>query len=133
MHPPGGLAGTATWLRAVVAVVMGAHGLVHLMGVALAWRLAEPGELTYADLSVEPGSAAGLGLGGVWLAACLGLAGAAVLLLLRRDAWWWTAAGGVGLSLVVTLLEVRTAPVGLAVSLLLAVLLLVDRLRWRRA
>jgi len=41
------------------AVVIAAHGLVHLVGVALLWKLGEPGQLRYADAESAPGSTAG--------------------------------------------------------------------------
>jgi hypothetical protein len=41
-HSPAGLA-------VAVAVVIAAHGLVHLMDVALLWKLGRPGQLRYAD------------------------------------------------------------------------------------
>lgn len=40
------------------AVVIAAHGLIHLMGMALLWKLGEPGGLRYADAMLVPGSAA---------------------------------------------------------------------------
>jgi hypothetical protein len=41
------------------AVVIAAHGLAHLMGVALLWKLGEPGKLRYADVVPAAGSTAG--------------------------------------------------------------------------
>jgi hypothetical protein len=44
--------GHRVWARMAVlaaAVVIAAHGLVHLMGVSLLWKLGEPGQLRYAD------------------------------------------------------------------------------------
>ncbi len=62
------------WARLAViaaAVVMAAHGLVRLMGVALLWKLGEPGGLRYADAVPAPGSAAGYVVGGLWLVAAV--------------------------------------------------------------
>ena len=78
------------WARAAViaaAVVIAAHGLVHLMGVALLWKLGEPGQLRYADADPAPGSAAGYLMGGLWLAAAVLFVIAAVLLVARRASW----------------------------------------------
>jgi hypothetical protein len=78
------------WVRATVvaaAVVIAAHGLLHLMGVALLWKLGEPGQLRYADADPAPGSAAGYLMGGLWLAAAVLFVIAAVLLATRRASW----------------------------------------------
>jgi hypothetical protein len=37
-----------------VGVVLIAHGLIHLMGTALQWRIGEVGDLRYADAAVRP-------------------------------------------------------------------------------
>ena len=78
------------WVRAAVvaaAVVIAAHGLVHLMGVALLWKLGEPGQLRYADADPAPGSAAGYLMGGLWLAAAVLFVIAAVLLAAKQASW----------------------------------------------
>ena len=74
-HP--GLARAAT---IAAAVVMAAHGLVHLMGVSLLWQLGEPGQLRYADAVPAPGSAAAYVAGGLWLVAAVLFVAAAVRL-----------------------------------------------------
>ena len=48
------------WARLAViaaAVVIAAHGLIHLMGVALLWKVGEPGGLRYADAVPATGGA----------------------------------------------------------------------------
>src|SRR5215831_13250704 len=75
------------WVRVAVvagALVIAAHGLVHLMGVALLWKLAEPGQLRYADAEPAPGSTAGYLVGSLWLAVALLFVIAAFLLAARR-------------------------------------------------
>ena len=55
---------------AVIAagVVIAALGLVHLLGVALLWKLGQPGQLRYADAVPAPGQAvAGLVVDGLAL------------------------------------------------------------------
>ena len=78
------------WVRIAVvaaAVVIAAHGLVHVMGVALLWKLGEPGQLRYADADPAPGSAAGYLMGGLWLAAAVLFVIAAVLLAAKQASW----------------------------------------------
>lgn len=57
------------WLMGPFALLLLLHGLVHLMGVALTWKLGEPGALRYEDVTLEPGSLPALALGVGWLVA----------------------------------------------------------------
>jgi hypothetical protein len=111
-------------LLAPLAIVLAAHGLVHLMGVSLLWRLGEPGELSYADAVPDPGTALGYLVGAVWLLAAAVLVAAAVLLLGSRSAWRRTALSGAVLSSAVIALNPEPAVAGLVVNglVLLAVL-----------
>ena len=68
---------------AAVALIA-VHGLVHLMGVSLLWKLGEPGQLRYADAVPEPGTAAAYLVGGLWLAAAVLFVAAGVLLAAGR-------------------------------------------------
>ena len=89
------------WVRAAVVagtVVIAAHGLVHLMGVALLWKLGEPGQLRYADAEPAPGSTAGYLVGSLWLAAALLFVIAAMLLAARRASWRVVALAAVAVS-----------------------------------
>jgi hypothetical protein len=75
--------GHRAWARVAViatALVIAAHGLVHLMGVSLLWKLGEPGQLRYADAVPVPGTVAGYLAGGLWLVAAVLFVTAAVLL-----------------------------------------------------
>ena len=74
-------------LRTLAASILVIHGLVHLMGVALLWRWAEPGELRYGDVRPEAGSTAAMVLGGGWLIALLLFLVTAALLATGRPAW----------------------------------------------
>jgi hypothetical protein len=78
--------------------VIAAHGLVHLMGVALQWKLGEPGRLRYADAVPAPGSTAGYLVGGLWLAAAAAFVVAAVLLAAGRASWRVVALAAVAVS-----------------------------------
>ncbi len=58
------------WARLAViaaAVLIAAHGLIHLMGVALLWKLGQVGQLRYATAVPAPGSTAAYLVGGMWL------------------------------------------------------------------
>jgi hypothetical protein len=116
-----------------VAVLIAAHGLVHLMGVSLLWKLGEPGQLRYADAVPEPGTAAAYLVGGLWLAAAVLFVAAAVLLAAGRAAWRMTALAGVVVSVPVIGLAPGQAVAGLAVDGLVLVLVAASWLRTRRA
>ena len=67
------------------------------MGVALLWKLSEPGELSYADAVPQPGTVPGYLVGVGWLLAGTLLAVAAVLLVTHRR-WRVVAVVGAVLS-----------------------------------
>lgn len=94
-------------VHGVGGVVLAAHGLVHLMGA---------GQLRYADADPAPGSAAGVAVGMVWLAAALLFLLAAVLLVRRRPEWRSAAVLGVVASVPVLLPVAATAGAGLVVD-----------------
>jgi len=81
---------------AAAAVVIAAHGLIHLMGVALLWKLGEVGQLRYATAVPAPGSTAGYLAGGLWLVAAVLFVTAAALLAAGRAGWHLTALPGCG-------------------------------------
>jgi hypothetical protein len=122
------------WARAAAvtaAVVIAAHGLVHLMGVSLLWKLGEPGQLRYADAVPAPGSAAAYVVGGLWLVAAVLFVTAAVLLAAGRPAWRFTALAGVAMSVPVIGLAPGQAVAGLVVDGLVLLLVAVSWLRAR--
>ncbi len=126
--------GHRAWVRAAViatAVVIAAHGLVHLMGVSLLWKLGEPGQLRYADAVPAPGTAAGELAGGLWLLAAVLFVAAAVLLVAGRAAWRLAALAGVAVSVPVIGLAPGQAIAGLVVDGLIVALVTVSWLRSR--
>ncbi len=113
------------------AVVIAAHGLVHLMGVSLLWKLGEPGQLRYADAVPAPGTVAAELAGGLWLLAAVLFVAAAILLVAGRAAWRLAALAGVAVSVPVIGLVPGQAVAGLAVDGLILVLVVVSWLRAR--
>ena len=61
-------------------MVIGVHGLLHLMGVALLWKPGQPGQLRYAGAVPAPGSPGEYLVGGPWLVVALLFVAAASLL-----------------------------------------------------
>ncbi len=123
------------WARLAViaaAVVIAAHGLVHLMGVALLWKLGQPGQLRYADAAPAAGSAGAYVVGGLWLVAVVLFVTAAVLLVAGLAAWRVTALAGVLISVPVIGLAPGQAVAGLVVDGLVLLLVAVSWLRARK-
>jgi hypothetical protein len=126
--------GRSAWAWAAVlaaALVLAGHGLVHLMGVALLWKLGEPGPLRYSDAAPAPGSTAGYLVGGLWLAATVLFVLAAALLVARRAEWRLAALAGVIISVPVIGLAPGKAVAGLVVDGLVLLLIAVSWLRAR--
>jgi hypothetical protein len=111
------------------AVVIAAHGLIHLMGMALLWKLGQPAGLRYADAVPAPGSAAAYLVGGLWLAAAMLFVTAEVLLVAGRATWRMTALAAVVVSLPAIGLAPGPAVAGLVVDGLILALLAVSWLR----
>lgn len=123
----------AGWARpaaVAAAVVIATHGLVHLMGVALLWKLGEPGALRYADAVPAAGSTAAFVVGALWLVAAALFVAAAVLLATGR-AWRLCALAAVVVSAPVIGLAPGQAVAGLVVDGLVLVLVIVSWLRAR--
>src|SRR5690349_2690213 len=118
--------GWARLAAIAAAVVIAGHGLVHLMGVALLWKLGQPGQLRYADAVPAAGSTGAYVVGGLWLVAAVLFVTAAVLLVARRAAWRVIALAGAVISASVIGLASGHAVVGLAVDGLVLVLLAVS-------
>lgn len=120
------------WVRAAAAgaaVIIAGHGLVHLMGVALLWKLGQPGALRYADAVPTAGSTAAYVVGALWLVAAILFVAAAVLLALGRPAWRLTALAALVISAPVIGLAPAQTVAGLVVDGLVLVLVAVSWLR----
>ena len=114
-------------VRRAGGAVLAGHGLIHLMGVALLWKLGQPGELRYADMSPVPGSAAGVAVGVLWLSAAALFGWAAWLFVAGRPRWRVAALAAVVVSVPVLGPSASMAAAGLALD---ALILLVVILTW---
>jgi hypothetical protein len=92
------------------------HGLIHLLGVPLLWRLGQPGQLRYADAHPAPGSAGGLAVGSLWLVAGALFIAAAVLLVASRPAWRPVCVIAVLVSAPVLAMSASVAAAGLVID-----------------
>jgi hypothetical protein len=114
------------WVRGVIAVLLIGHGLIHAMGPAEIWGVANLPELTGTP-SVDLGETAATVVAVAWLVA-LGVLVAAGWGILARRSWWRPAAiVGVIISQLVIVVWWADAATGTIPNLLILTALLVTR------
>lgn len=131
--PSRNMASRSRW-RWPVAIVVAAHGALHLLGVWWTFDLGKIDELggpTLLGSGQAPGEPAMIVLGLLWLAAALGFiaAGVAVAIGLSQAAQLIRLAAGI--SLIPTLIWWNDAWIGAALSAVLLLLATRDRLTQR--
>ena len=118
-------------MRWVLATVLTGHGVAHLVGFLVPWRLMHDTEMPYKTTLLsgrwDVGDR-GIRINGVlWLLAALGFFAAAVLLVLGLPFWYQTVLVMATASAALCLLGLPDAKIGGAVNLVLIVCLLVGR------
>ena len=109
------------WVYLVVVFV---HGLIHLMGVAEGWGLADFEQLT------EPVSG---GMAVLWLAAALSVVTAAGMTAVRAQGWWLVTAAAAVVSQVAIMTSWSDASVGTAPNIVMIVAAGYGYATWGRA
>jgi hypothetical protein len=114
-------------VRYAVALVLAAHGIAHLPGFAVAWRLMSSPELPYSTLllmgRLDVGDAGMRVVGILWLALALTFIALGVTLWMRPSLPAMTALAVTAMSLALSLLQWPAARIGVAVNVLLLVVL----------
>lgn len=114
-------------MRFLVAFLLLAHGIAHLVGFAAAWKLGEfpalPYKTTILAGSVDLGEGGIRLMGVAWVLLAVAFAAAAVGLALRQPWWSVTAWWAIGVSALVCVLNWPEARIGLAFNGLLVVIL----------
>ncbi len=72
-------------VRLAVGVVIGGHGLLHLIGTILLWRLGQVGDLHYGDMLPSAPPWVTAFAGAEWLAAATVFIAAGIALIIGRD------------------------------------------------
>lgn len=99
-------------MRVLLAAVLVLHGLIHLMGTAKAFGLAD---LEALKLPIPPA------LGAVWTAAALLFLATAAALFLWPRGWWWLAAAAIAVSMVAIVPSWADARAGAIANAVIAV------------
>lgn len=114
------------WVRGVIAVLLIGHGLIHAMGPAEIWGVADLPELTGAP-SVDLDETAATVAAVAWLVALVVLVAAGWGILARRSWWRPAAIVGVIISQLVIIVWWDDAATGTIPNLLIATALLLTR------
>lgn len=118
-------------MQIIIGLLMALHGVAHVPGFAVSWRLADLQGMPYhtslfgGRLHVGDGGMRAVGI--LWLLVALAfvVVGAAALL---DQSWWMTAAlGTVTFSLALCATEIRAARLGVVVNVVLLGLLVAVR------
>ena len=122
-------------MRIAIAVIMGLHGIAHLVGFAVPWRLAAPPggvyPTTLLDGRVAVGEAGMRAVGVVWLLLALGFLAVGAGAVLARPGWVQAAIAVALVSLMWCLVGWPEARIGaLLNAALLAALVAGVRLGW---
>ena len=122
-------------MRIALSLLFILHGLAHLPGFLVPWRLAAPAEMPYTTRVL--GGTADLGSVGIklvsilWLFAAVAFVVAGVAVLVSDGAWRTLAIAAVAGSLSLTVLGWPQSRIGLALNLmLLAYLVWGPKLEW---
>ncbi|MBW4033049.1 MAG: hypothetical protein HIU88_10335 [Acidobacteria bacterium] len=122
-----------TLVRLAAGVVIVGHGLLHLIGTSLLWRLGQVGDLHYGDMLPSAPPWVTVAAGTQWLAAAAVFTAAGIALIIGRGIWWWLTLGGVILSLPAVIMNAQFAAAGIVLDgLLLAILAAAQVWRMRR-
>jgi hypothetical protein len=107
-------------LRIVAAAFLALHGVVHLFGFVVPWRLSEPSGFTYHTTALngvlELGEAGAKVLGVFWLALAVAFVIAAIGVLLRRSWGIPLTAATAAISIVVCVVGLPEAGAGIWVN-----------------
>jgi hypothetical protein len=118
-------------MRLAFALFLLIHGIAHLPGFVVPWRLATLAELPYKTTllagTVDAGPAGARLVGLLWLFAGVGCVATAVAVLGGVRGWPSVALGVLLLSLVLTVLGWPDSSMGLAINLALLAILLFAR------
>ena len=113
----------------VFAITVTIHGLVHLIGVAREWKLADVSQFAGKTLFSVTGSVSKIS-GFLWLLAFLCFIAAATGLFLKPDLWWTAGLGGVAISQLLIIVYWQDAKAGTVLNVVILIVSLAGYGRW---
>jgi len=122
-------------MRIILSLILVAHGVAHLPGFVVPWRLASPPAMPYRTTvlggSLELGAAGIRVVGLLWLAAGLGFVAAAIAIFRGSPAWPTLTLAVALFSLLLSVVGWPDSRIGVVVNLaLLAYLIVGGRAGW---
>jgi hypothetical protein len=114
----------------LVALLLAGHGVAHLVGFVVPWRIARLEEMPYGTTllggRVDVGDSGIRLVGVLWLLGALAFWGSAAALLLMVPWWGWLTMGVSVFSLVLCVFGWPQAKIGVPVNLLVLTVVVVD-------
>lgn len=121
-------------MKILAVVFLLVHGIAHLVGFVVPWKLAElpdaPYKTTLFNDRLDLGHAGIRIVGLLWLLGCVAFTAAAVLLFLERTFWMQLAAATASYSLVLSIVALPEAKIGIPVNLFILGGLAVRYMGW---
>lgn len=105
-------------MRIIFLIILFLHGLIHLMGFAKAFQLAEIEQLTLPISKLS---------GLFWLLTCILMLSAGAAYLLKMDWWWIIALLAVVISQVLILMYWQDAKAGTIANLLILIFIWINQ------
>jgi hypothetical protein len=114
-------------MRTALAIVLAVHGIAHLPGFLVPWRISSPPDLPYQTRllsgTLEVGDLGARVIGVLWMMAALAFGAAAVATYRGAPRWATFALAVVLFSLILSALGWPASRIGLAVNVVLVVVL----------
>jgi hypothetical protein len=110
------------------------HGVAHLVGFVVPWRIATleetPYKTTILNGSVDVGDTGIRAIGVLWLITALAFLVCAVVVVMQAEWWIWLAMGATLVSFDLTILGWPESRIGVLVNVLIVVLLIGSVVGW---
>ena len=114
----------------IIAIVLIAHGIAHLPGFLVPWRLTRPADMPYKTTllagRVDVGNGGIRVVGALWLVAALAFVAAGIAALTGLLPWRMITTCAATFSLVLAILNYPEARIGIAINVTILLLLLLQ-------
>ena len=118
----------------VVSALFIIHGVAHLVGFVVPWRVATledtPYKTTILNGKIDVGDSGIRAIGLVWLVTALAFMVCAIAVAMQLQWWMWVAMAATLISFDLTIVGWPESRVGVAVNVLIVVMLIASALGW---